>query len=151
MRNFVLSLLIALCGLQAPCAHGEDAPSKPLWITGEVFTEKHVLFFRADGPVPNNTTGRVVVLAAVREGKDTLLPFYFKAAEKRIRLRLYGDLRPFSGSFPGYSAPLPSLVFVTWKVHTPDDPDELPAGTAINPKPDDGLEGVKVEKVEPKR
>ena len=95
------------------------------WITGEVFVRNGVLFFRTDQPVQGNTKGNVVLLGATKQAAATLLPAYRRAAEKHLKLLLYGSLLPFSGSMPGYSEPLPSIQFITWTVHLPSDPDEL--------------------------
>ena len=73
------------------------------WITGEVFVRNGVLFFRTDQPVQGNTKGNVVLLGATKQAAATLLPAYMRAAEKHLKLRLYGSLLPFSGSMPGYS------------------------------------------------
>src|SRR5205823_1681745 len=72
----------------------EETAKYETWITGEVFSESDLLLFRADRPIPGNTTQNVVLLGAQLGLEKVLIPMYFKAVEKRATLRLYGVLVP---------------------------------------------------------
>ncbi len=148
MRLLFFPILLLLGVLPCTVTAGDADPVKSVWLTGEIFTEGGVLFFRANKDVASNTKGRVVLLGTPEKYGPTLLPVYGVAAEKHVPLRLFGELRPVVGTIPGHSADsLPSVEFITWKVHAPSDPDELPAGVAIRPQPGDTIvEGWKVEK-----
>ena len=100
-----------------------DLSSYEVWITGEVFTQEDKLLFRTDKPVQGNATDNVVLLGVTREAAGVLPSIYARAAEKHAKLRLYGVLMPVDGNAAKGS---PSVQFITWKVHSPDDPDELP-------------------------
>ena len=105
-----------------------DDASYETWITGEVLIEKDQLRFRADKPVLGNAAGNVVLLGATKDAVKILAPMYVRAAQKHLKLRLYGILQGLSEP-PAKGAP--SVEFITWKVHRPDDPDELPADQKI--------------------
>ncbi len=124
-------------------SEGDDIPE--IWITGEVFSKNHVLFFRTDRPVKDNPMGNVVLLGSVKAAMNVLLPMYMKAEEKHVKLRLYGSLLPFSGTIPGHSEPLPNVQFITSKAHMPSDPDELPEDQKIRIQPGDKVPGFKIE------
>jgi len=119
--------------------NGEDRPE--VWITGDIFTKGGVLFFRADKRVLGNPMGRVVLLGANKATMKVLLPMYLTAAEKHVKLRLCGVLIPFEGTMPGYKGELPSVQFITWKLHAPSDPDDLPPDQRIPIGPDDYMDG----------
>ena len=135
--------IIALILAGAPClTRGADSLSRyETWITGQAFAEKGVLMFRTDKPVQGNTTGKVVLLGASKEAARVLLPAYALALEKHLKLRLYGVLlpvpdKPVKGK--------PSVIFITWKMHLPSDPDELPAGQKMIIHKGDTVEGTTV-------
>ena len=110
-----------------------------LWITGDPFIEDSVLFFRTDRPVQNNPAGNVVLLGAPKPNIN-MLQILMRAAEKHLKVRLFGELSSFSGKVPGKHNSVPSIQFITWKIHMPDDPDELPKGTKIIVNPEDKLQ-----------
>jgi hypothetical protein len=104
--------------------------------------------FRTEKPVQGNTTGSVVLLGSTKEQANFLLPAYSKAADKHMKLRLYGLLI----SNPNAKDPtLPSVSFITWKVHLPTDPDDLPNNQKIIIDPEDKIPGYEVEVKEQKR
>ena len=113
-----------------------------VWITGDVFIENGQLMFRLDKPIQGNTTGMVVRLGSTKEEANFLLPLYSKAADKNMKLRLYGLLV----SDPNTKDPKsPSVSFITWKAHLPTDPDDLPNNRKIIIGPEDKVPGYKVE------
>jgi hypothetical protein len=127
---------------QYPNAAQKNGDERPeVWITGDVFIKESVLFFRADKPVLGNPLGNVVLLGASRATMKVLLPMYMKAADQHLKLRLYGVLAPFEGGMAGYKGTLPSVQFITWKMHTPSDPDDLPPDQKISIGPDDYISG----------
>src|ERR1043166_2802770 len=116
MRALVV-LLSLWCGLGI--LHAEDFGKDAVWITGDVINQKDVLLFRTDRPVQGNVTGDLVMLGATRDAANTLLPMYMRASEKKMKLRLYGVLLPVSAKPPGHTEKLPSVQFITWKIHLP--------------------------------
>ena len=147
MRRLLL-ILVALLGVSVHlCAAGkkDDPVADALWITGQVFTEDGVILFRADHRVQGNPLGAVILLGSTRDMAQVLLPVYARAAEKHMTLRLFGVLQPASGKIPSHPKPLPNVQFITWKVHLPSDPDELPPGQKITLHPGDTVEGTKVD------
>jgi hypothetical protein len=125
----------------------EETAKYETWITGEVFSDGNNLLFRADRPVEGNTMGNVVLLGAQRGLEKVLLPIYFKAAEKRATLRLYGVLMPNEALMPQSWKPkpgTPSVSFITWKFHSPADPDELPDSERVEFREDDRFSGYNV-------
>jgi hypothetical protein len=108
------------------------------------FEQKHQLMFRCDKPVGGNTAGNVVYLGATRQTMNVLLPMYMKAAEQHKRLRLYGLLVPIDDK-TRRSNNAPSVQFITWKAHLPNEPDELRADQKIHIGPNDKVPGYKVE------
>jgi hypothetical protein len=114
-----------------------------VWITGDVLIgKKQQLLFRANKAVQGNNTGNLVLLGSTRQTMNVLLPMYMKAAEKHMKLRLYGLLVPD----PSVKDPkMPSVQFITWKVHMPSDPDDLPIQDKILFGPDDKVPGYKVD------
>jgi len=119
------------------------------WITGDVFFEKSGILFRAEQPITGNTTGNVVTLGVKRGLENVLLPLYVKAAERRATLRLYGLLVPSEGILPSYepSPETPSITFVTWKLHLPSDPDEVPESERMDITSEDRFSGYIVRPV----
>jgi hypothetical protein len=71
------------------------------------------------------------LLGPSRDTANYLLPVFMKCAEKHVKVRLYGILQPFTGTIQGHTGPIPKMMFIVWKVHTPSDPDVLPPGQAI--------------------
>jgi hypothetical protein len=70
-----------------------------------------------------------------------------KAAEQRATLRLYGVLIPneaLLGESWKPQAGTPSVSFITWKVHSPNDPDELAESDRLQLKPEDRVSGYRV-------
>jgi hypothetical protein len=125
----------------------EETAKYETWITGEVFSEGDTLLFRADRRIEGNTTENVVLLGAKLGLEKTLLPMYAQAAEKRVMLRLYGVLVPNEAPMTGSSPPkagTPSVTFITWKCHLPNDPDELPESERLEFTPDDRVSGYQV-------
>jgi hypothetical protein len=125
----------------------EEITKYETWITGEVFSEGDTLLFRADRPVQGNTTENVVLLGVKAGLEKALLPAYAKAAEKRATLRLYGVLTPNEALMPTSWEPksgIPSVTFVTWKCHLPNEPDELPESQRLEITPDDHFSGYRV-------
>jgi hypothetical protein len=142
---------LAIVGLLTAnaCAFAADELKKyEVWITGDVFEQNGHIMFRCDKPVGGNTTGNVVYLGATREGMNVLLPMYMKAAEQHKKLRLYGVLVPVDAKTKK-SKNTPSVQFITWKAHLPNEPDELPANQKIIIGPNDKAEGYKVEEKKP--
>lgn len=123
-KHLPLHLLLLFLALALPLRAEEKPEPPPVWLSGDVFIENNVLLFRAEKPIEGNTTGDVVLLGTTKAAADLLLPAYEQAAEKGVRLRLYGVLMPRRGEPPDWNGPLPSLQFVTWKVHLPDEPDD---------------------------
>jgi len=134
----VAAVLLLFCAL----VPASDQPSDPkivgkpgtneFWITGDLYIQNKVLFFRADKPIKGNSSGNVTLLGTTKQNAQSVLPILMKAAEKKMKLRLFGVLQPAKGSFPGYTGPkLPTVQFIVWKIHMPTDPDELPPDQRI--------------------
>jgi hypothetical protein len=115
--------LIVLVALASTCA-GSDLEKYAVWVTGDVISDpKEGLMFRADKPVKTNTTGNLVCLAVTEDTAKVLAPMCYQAAEKHMKLRLYGALPPSSRP---KDQDHPSVNFLIWKLHLPSDPNELP-------------------------
>ena len=129
------ALLRAADSTNAPAAAGPSTvdPLAPYehWITGDIFVEQNGLFFRTDRPVRNNPAKNVVVLAVTADGAKVLLPMYVRAAERHVRVRLFGALIAYSGPAGSPAHPRPNVEFLTWKAHAPSDPDVLAPGQRI--------------------
>lgn len=136
-------LPIILLGAAVSAFAADDLKKYDVWITGDVLIDKKDrLLFRANKPVQGNSTGRLVLLGATKQTMNVLLPMYMKAAEKHMKVRLYGVLVPDPDAKDPKS---PSVQFITWKVHLPSDPDDLPIQDKIFLGPNDKLPGYKVE------
>ena len=133
--------LLIIIAIAALTQHGKgNEPDEPgLWITGEPFIEDGVLFFRADKTVRDNPSGSVVLLGAPKSNLN-MFQILMRAAEKKLRVRLFGELSVFSGKVPGKHRAIPNVQFITWKIHMPDEPDELPKGSKILVNPEDTLQ-----------
>ena len=113
-----------------------------MWVTGDViYDKKEGLMFRADKPVQGNTTGALVFLAVNEDLAKVLAPMYYRAAEKHMKLRLYGAFFPHSGP---KNPNQPSVNFLTWKAHLPSDPDELPPDQKVIFDRDQQIPGYKI-------
>jgi hypothetical protein len=142
MRLFVLALVLVATTLFASA--NEDITKYAQWITGDMFLRDGILAFRADKPVQGNRTGDVVLVGPTRDGVNTVGPLLVRAAERKLKVRLYGVLQQTSTSFPGHHEKLPSVQFIVWKVHVPTDPDDLSPGEKIIFGPNDKIPGYKV-------
>jgi len=117
---FAVGLALTACSLTA---HAVET-----WLTGTLFVGNGVLLFRTDAPIEGNTGGPVVKLGTSRNATN-LLPVLQAAAEKRMILRLYGDIAKDNTVPPGYSGePLPNISFVIWKMHMPNEKDTWDPG-----------------------
>jgi hypothetical protein len=123
--NLLYAIFVLLFGIAHNAPEADNKSGSGVWITGDAFIHDNVLFFRAEKPIAGNATGEVVLLGAPKPNAN-LLPIFMRAAERHVKLRLYGVLQPFSGSFPAYHDKLPSIQFIAWKLHVPSDPDDLP-------------------------
>lgn len=135
-RRFCIGItslaLLGVGGLDTPTATAAETSTPEVWITGDVFSENEVLLFKADKPIKGNSKGSVVLLGAPRGSAESVMPILLKLAEKKMKARLYGYLQPAKGGFPGKNpADLPNIAFVVWKIHMPDEPDELPPNQRI--------------------
>ncbi len=136
-------LPIILLGAAVSAFAADDLKKYEVWITGDVLIDKKDrLLFRAEKPVQGNSTGNLVLLGATKQTMNVLLPMYMKAAEKHMKVRLYGLLVPDPDPKDPKS---PSVQFITWKAHLPSDPDDLPVQDKIFFGPNDKLPGYKVE------
>ena len=142
MRTVTLLLAVLSFGCLVQARGADDLSRYEVWINGDVFIKNDTLMFRADKAVQGNTTSNVVLLGATKDAAKVLLPFYVQAAEKHLKLRLYGVLLPAGGK-PAKGTP--SVQFITWKTHLPGDPDELPANQKIIIHKDDTVEGIHVQ------
>jgi hypothetical protein len=141
-------LPIILLGATVSVFAADELKKYEVWITGDVLIDKKDrLLFRADKAVQGNSTGNLVLLGATKQTMNVLLPMYMKAADKHMKLRLYGLLVPDPDAKDPKS---PSVQFITWKIHLPSDPDDLPIQDKIFFGPNDKLPGYKVE-VKPKK
>ena len=139
-----LLFLFALVAASPYVPAADELKKYEVWITGDVFEENGRLMFRCDKAVGGNTAGNVVYLGATRQTMNVLLPMYMKAAEQHKKLRLYGLLVPVEEK-SRKSKKAPSIQFITWKVHLPNEPDELPADQKMIIGPNDHVKGFKVE------
>jgi hypothetical protein len=128
---FALALPFLAVAFAGGSSATDPASTNDLWINGRIFVEDGVLMFRADKPVRGNPRKDVVVLGVSMDARG-LLPIYVHAATTSVRFRLFGILEPFAGTFRGHPAPLPNVQFITWKMHTPGDPDVTPADQRID-------------------
>ena len=97
---------------------------KNVWLTGTVFLgTKKQLMFRADDPIPGNTTGRFVFLDIAPQSKSIVFPICLQAAEDHAKRRLYGQLTPTGRQKDRNS---PSVRFTVWRAHSPSEPDDSP-------------------------
>ena len=142
MRAFIFALL--LLATRSFASADEDTEKYAQWITGDMLLWDGVLAFRADKPVQGNRTGDVVLVGPTRGGVNTVGPLLVRAAERKLKVRLYGVLQQNSTSFPGHHKKLPSVRFIVWKVHVPTDPDDLPQGEKIIFGPNDKIPSYKV-------
>ena len=136
MRAVATLLILFAAGIFGSAA--EDLRKYEHWVTGDVLLENGNLLFRADKPVKNNSRGNIVALAAVENGAKVLMPLYQRAAERHMRLRLYGEFIQTPKNVHGRN--LPTMAFLTWKVHSPSDPDELPTRDKLIIGPDDTIQ-----------
>ena len=139
-----LTVAIALLASASLASADEDIEKYAQWITGDMLLWDGVLAFRADKPVQDNRTGDVVLVGPTRDGVNTMGPLLMRAAERKLKVRLYGVLQKASASFPGHHKKLPSVQFIVWKIHVPTDPDDLPPGEKIMFGPKDKVPGYKV-------
>jgi hypothetical protein len=118
----------------APAASTAPDPWAPYehWVTGDIFIEQSALMFRTDKPVEGNSRKNVVMLGVTRAAGKVLLPIYLRVAELHQKVRLFGAFLPYSGKIACHPGPLPNVEFMTWKVHSPSDPDVLPPGQRID-------------------
>lgn len=119
-----LLIVMAMVAFAAK-GHTSEPAETGLWITGDPFIEDQVLFFRADKLVEKNPAGNVILLGAPKDNLE-ILPVLMQVAVKRLKVRLFGKLLPFPGKAPGKHDPRPNVQFIVWKIHMPEDPDELP-------------------------
>jgi hypothetical protein len=147
MRPFIVAIVLLSSAARGFTA--DDVSKYALWITGDVFTKKEILLFRADKPVQGNTTADVVLIGPTKDLVNTMGPLLMRAAERHVKVRLYGVLQAASASFPGHHEKLPSVQFIVWKLHLPSDPDDLPPGEKIILGPKDKVEGYKVQLKKP--
>jgi len=135
--------------------HFKNVPPEELkyetWITGEVFSKDHVLFFKTDKPVKGNSQGNVVLLGFNRSVVNVFAPECMEAAEQHKRLRLYGILVPSEGKMPNVKRPLPNVQFIIWKMHLPGEPDELPGYEKVLIRAEDRVPGYDVKIVPHKK
>jgi hypothetical protein len=115
-----------------------------VWMTGEPFISDGVILFRAEKPVKGNSKGNVVLVGVAKPYANSTA-ILMRAAERHVKMRLYGNLVPYTGALPIPRDKLPSIQFVVWKFHAPSDPDELPKGTKILIHPEDSIPGYEVE------
>jgi hypothetical protein len=101
------------------------------WITGDIYSENGVLLFRTDKAVAGDSEGNVVVLGAAKSTAQVLVPLLERCVESHSKIRLFGALLPFTGSFKSHPAPLPNVQFIVWKLHDPSDSDVLPRSDKI--------------------
>jgi hypothetical protein len=137
----LLALLVIIAASGYAFA-AEELKKYEVWITGDVFEQNHHLMFRCDKAVKGNAAGNVVYLGASRQTAKVLLPMYMMAAEQHKKLRLYGLLVPTDEKTKKSE---PSVQFITWKAHLPNEPDELRADQKIIIGPNDKVPGYKVE------
>lgn len=155
----VFRLLLCSAAVTVICVAGEGdkyvtwgdagviyAPSQlmqhGLWVTGDVINEANQgLLFRADKPVDGNTTGSLVYLAVPEDLAKTFGPMCYRAAEQHMKLRLHGTFLPHSGSKDPHQ---PSVNFVVWGLHSPDEPDELPPAKKTYVGPHDAIPGYTI-------
>lgn len=136
-----LAVLAFSAALAATCA-ATDLDKYAVWVTGDVINDKKEgLMLRADKPVQGNTTGNLVYLAVSENTAKVLAPMYYRAAEKHMKLRLYGAFLP---SPRAKDPKRPSVNFLTWKAHLPTDPDELSPDQKIIIGPDQQIPGYKI-------
>lgn len=121
-----------------------DNSLSEVWITGEPFLADGAILFRAEKPVSGNSKGNVV-LVGVEKPYANATALLMRAAERHVKMRLYGRLVPYSGSLPIPRDKLPSMQFIVWKFHAPSDPDELPQNTKITMHPEDTIPGYEVK------
>ena len=143
MRAFIFAVLLLATTWFASA--DEDTGKYAQWITGDMLLWDGILAFRADKRVQGNRTGDVVLVGPTREGVNTMGPLLMRAAERKLKVRLYGVLQKTSTSFPGHHQKLPSVQFIVWKLHLPSDPDDLPPGEKLIFGPKDKIEGYKVQ------
>jgi hypothetical protein len=135
-------LLVSLIGTFVSICAAGDVEKRALWVTGDVINDpKEGLMFRAAKPVPGNTTGNLVYLAVREDQGKVLAPIYIRAAERHLKLRLYGEFLPHSGP---KTAKHPSVNFFTWKVHLATDPDELSPDQKVIFGPNQEIPGYKI-------
>ena len=129
LRLAIILWVFAVCG-----SVGEDISKYAQWITGDLFIEDSFLLFRADKPVKGNVAGSVVLIGTTKDLANGLGPLLVRAAERNLKLRVYGVLMR-AAPHPEYGKGLPSVQFIVWKLHSPDDPDDIPPGEAIQIDP----------------
>lgn len=129
-------------------SRADDLSKYEHWITGDVFEQDHQLMFRCDKTVQGDPAGDVVFLGSTPQVMNVIVPLLSKAAEQHKKLRLYGVLLPIREEYRK-TANAPNAEFRVWKLHSPDDPDELPANQKIIIGPNDRVPGYKIEAPKP--
>ena len=142
MRALIVAGLL-LTAVWVASAH-EDDEKYAQWITGDMLLWDGILAFRADKPIVGNRTKDVVFVGPPRDAVNTMGALLARAAERKMKVRLYGVLQNTSTTFPGHHKNLPSVQFIVWKIHVPTDPDDLPPGEKIIYGPNDKIPGYKV-------
>jgi hypothetical protein len=136
-----LAFVAFSAALALTCAANE-LEKYAVWVTGDVINDKKEgLMFRTDKPVQGNTTGNLVYLAVTEDLAKVFAPMCYRAAEKNMKLRLYGAFLPHSGP---KDSKRPSVNFLIWKIHIPEDPDELPQDGKIIVGRDQEMPGYKI-------
>lgn len=138
-KPVAITCLLWLLGCCSVFAADNDMKKYETWITGDVSTTNGLLLFRADKEVQGNTKGNLVMLGVTKQAGGVLMPVYMAAAEKHIKVRLYGVLMPTD---PPLGPDYPSVMFITWKLHAADEPDDLPADQKIIIHDGDTLPGT---------
>jgi hypothetical protein len=158
-RLFVWSAALAgICGANEPEKYAAWADpgvnydqtqlsKHACWVTGDVINDtQQGLMFRADKPVEGNTTGNLVSLAVSEELAKTFAPMCYRAAERHRKLRLHGAFLPHSGR---NASDRPSVFFVFWGIHMPEEPDKLPPDKTTYVRPGDAIPGYTIIPKEP--
>jgi hypothetical protein len=139
----IICILFSLLFAANQKALASDNTPNEFWITGEPFLHDGVLLYKSDKPVQTDTMGNVLLLGVPKSDPNSIA-LLMKAAEKHLKLRLFGVIQPYSGGIPVPKDKLPNLQFIVWKMHMPSDPDELPEGQKILRNPADTVPGYSV-------
>ena len=131
-KSIILLLILAMC---APAAQAADSEHKQIWLNGYVVHRKGEYMFLADESIPNNSTGKLLLLAYPSGSAQSMLPSVIYAADNQIHSRFRGELVPANTPHPKGSPDFALVVYLGHPVGMSDTPPVSTPTPASSPKP----------------